>query len=201
MYMRKSFVFAVMLLPAIANGQEESLSYTQPATVGIHFTFTDFATANAIRTTSLSTVLREKKYGKLKNMSQGLAVSYGRGLSEYVDFAGTLCGAFLSYPIPDAGVTADEALLLEGDATVRCKMFTDRHWFVPYMQVGVGISEYGGYWGTYMPVGIGIQIGFFGEAYLHISSQYRIAVSETSNYHFVFSIGLVGNIGKGYRVR
>lgn len=186
-----------MILPSlIVHGQDKLRSYVQPTTVGIFFTFNDFETAGAIRSTSLSTVLREKKFGKLQNMSQGLAMSYGKGLTGYFDFVSTLGGAFLSYPVPSANASANEALLLEGDASVRGKMFTDKHWFVPYVQAGLGISKYQGYWGTFIPVGVGIQISFFGEAYLHINSQYRVAVSETSNYHFVHSIGLVGNIGK-----
>lgn len=194
--MNRSLVIAMMLSSSIVCGQDKVKSYVQPASIGIFFTFNDFETAGAIRSTSLSTVLREKKFGRLQNMSQGLAVSYGKGLTGHLDFISTLGGAFLSYPVPGVSVSANEALLLEGDASVREKLFTDKHWFVPYAQAGLGISKYEGYWGTFIPVGVGIQISFFGEAYLHINSQYRIAVSETSNYHFVYNIGLVGNIGK-----
>jgi OOP family OmpA-OmpF porin len=194
--MNKSLVIAMVLSYSAVHGQEKEKSYVQPVAVGIYFTFNDFETAGAIRNSSLSTVLREKKYGKLQNMSQGLAVSYGQGLSEHYDFVGMLGGAFLSYPVPNTEASANEALLMEADASIRGKMFSDKHWFVPYLQAGVGISKYQGYWGTFIPVGVGIQISFFGEAYLHINSQYRVAVSESSNYHFVHSIGLVGNIGK-----
>lgn len=194
--MHKTLVMAMVLSYSIVSGQEKQKSYIQPATVGIYFTFNDFETAQAIRSTSLATVLRQKQFSKLQNMSQGLALSYGSGLSEHWDFIGTLNGAFLSYPVPNTEESANESLLLETDASVRGKMFSDKHWFVPYVQAGLGISKYEGYWGTFIPVGVGIQISFFGEAYLHINSQYRMAVSETSNYHFVYSIGLVGNIGK-----
>jgi len=194
----------MVLSCSVTNGQQEakpfvesaSKSYVQPPTVGIYFTFNDFETADAIRNSSLAAVIRDKKYGKLQNMSQGLAVSYGKGLSANYDFVGTLGGAFLSYPVPNTDASANEGLLLEGDASIRGKMFSDKSWFVPYLQAGVGISKYQGYWGTFVPVGLGIQISFFGEAYLHINTQYRLAISETSNYHFVHSIGLVGNIGK-----
>ena len=106
---------------------------------------------DALRRSSLSTVLRQKKYGKLQNMSQGLALSYGKGLNEHVDFITTLNGAFLSYPVPNTNASSNEGLLLEADASVRTKMFTDRHWFVPYLQGGLGISKYQGYWGTFIP--------------------------------------------------
>ena len=175
-------------------GQEKS--YKQPATLGIHFVFNDFVTAQLIRTSSLSSVLKDKNFGKLKDMSQGLALSYGKGLSETFDFSSMIAGSFLSYPFQDQPASGSDYLLLEADASIRGKMLSDRYWFVPYLQVGVGVSRYQGYWGTFIPAGVGIQVSFFGEAYLQINSQYRIAVTESTNYHFIHSIGLVGNIGK-----
>jgi hypothetical protein len=169
-------------------------SYKQPPTLGIHFLFNDFATADLIRKTSLSSVLKEKKFGKLKNMSQGLALSYGKGLSETFDFSSMIAGSFLSYPFQDKPASGSDYLLLEADASIRGKMLSDKYWFVPYLQVGVAVSKYQGYWGAFIPAGVGIQISFFGEAYLQINSQYRIAVTEATNYHFMHSIGLVGNI-------
>jgi OmpA-OmpF porin, OOP family len=171
-------------------------SYKQPATLGIHFIFNDFVTAQLIRSTSLSEVLREHRFGKLKDMSQGLALSYGKGLSENFDFSSTIAGSFLSYPFQQRPAPGSDYLLLEADASIRGKMLSDKYWFVPYLQVGVGVSKYQAYWGTFIPAGVGIQISFFGEAYLLINSQYRIAVTETTNFHFWHSIGLVGNIGR-----
>lgn len=171
-------------------------SYKQPATLGIHFIFDDFVTAQLIRSTSLSSVLREHRFGRLKDMSQGLALSFGQGLSEKIDFSSTIAGSFLSYPFQHKPASGSDYLLLEADASIRGKMFSDKNWFVPYLQVGVGVSKYQGYWGTFIPAGAGIQISFFGEAYLQINSQYRIAVTETTNFHFLYSIGLVGNIGR-----
>jgi hypothetical protein len=141
-------------------------------------------------------VLKDKKFGKLQDMSQGLALSYGKGLCETFDFYSTLAGSFLTYPFMNKPTSGSDNLLLEGDACIRAKLLSDKYWFVPYVEAGVGISKYQGYWGTYIPAGVGIQINFFGEAYLQINSQYRIAVTETTSYHFVHSIGLVGNIGK-----
>jgi hypothetical protein len=143
--MNRSLVIAMVLSCSVTNGQQEakpfvesaSKSYVQPPTVGIYFTFNDFETADAIRNSSLAAVIRDKKYGKLQNMSQGLAVSYGKGLSANYDFVGTLEGAFLSYPVPNTDASANEGLLLEGDASIRGKMFSDKSWFVPYLQAGV----------------------------------------------------------------
>lgn len=169
-------------------------SYTQPHTLGIHFIFNDFETAAAIRSSSLSAVINDGRFGKLKDMSQGLALSFGKGLSENFDFYSTVAGSFLSYPLEGKAPASGEYLLLEGDASIRGKLFSDRYFVVPYLQVGLGVSKYQGYWGTFIPAGIGVQINFFDEAYLQINSQYRVGVTETASYHFVHSIGLIGKL-------
>lgn len=194
--MKKLLIVSIISVSFCLNIFSQQKSYKQPATLGIHFIFNDFATAQLIRSSSLSSVLKNGMFGKLKDMSQGLALSYGKGLSETFDFSSTLAGSFLSYPFQHKPAPGSDYLLLEGDACIRGKMLSDKYWFVPYLQVGVGVSKYQGYWGTFIPAGVGIQISFFGEAYLQINSQYRIAVTESSNYHFIHSIGLVGNIGR-----
>lgn len=193
----KKFIFisfTLTLVHVTLSGQEKS--YKQPATLGIHFIFNDFATAQLIRSSSLSAVLKDGRFGDLKDMAQGLGLSYGKGISETFDFSSTITGSFLSYPFQDKPEPGSDYLLLEADASIRGKLLSDKYWFVPYIQTGVGISKYQGYWGAFIPAGVGIQISFFGEAYLQINSQYRIAVTESTNYHFIHSIGLVGNIGR-----
>jgi hypothetical protein len=194
--MKKCYIISFGLIFFCVSVLSQERSYKQPATLGIHFLFNDFTTAQLIRSSSLSSVLKDKRFGKLKDMSQGLALSYGKGLTETFDFSSTLAGSFLSYPFRDKPESGSDYLLIEGDACIRGKMLSDKYWFVPYLQVGVGVSKYQGYWGAFIPAGVGIQISFFGEAYLQINSQYRIAVTESTNYHFIHSIGLVGNIGR-----
>jgi OOP family OmpA-OmpF porin len=194
--MRKTLYILFPFLLAYSIVCSQKKSYRQSTSLGIHFIFNDFATATAIRNSSLSSVLKNKKFGKLEDMSQGLALSYGKGISEHFDFYSTLSGSFLSYPFINKATSTSDHLLMEGDACIRGKILTDKYWVVPYLQVGLGVSKYEGYWGTFIPAGIGIQISFFEEAYLQLNSQYRIAVTESTSYHFVHSIGLVGNIGK-----
>lgn len=193
--MQRALLLLIILMSSFLGSWAQKKSFRQPATVGIHFIFNDFATAEAIRSSSLTTALRENHFGIFRDMDQGLALSFGTGMSEHFDFSSMLAGAFLTYPFREGQRTGRQGVLFEADASVRGKMFTDQYWFVPYLQVGAGFSKFEGYWGAYIPAGVGIQINFFDEAYLIINSQYRIAVTESVNYHFVFGIGLVGNIG------
>ena len=194
--MRKPVVFSLLITTVWFSAVAQTGSYKQPASLGIHFLFNDFATAAAIRSTSLSAVIRENRFGKLKDMTQGLALTYGKGLSEHFDFNSMFTGSFLSYPVNSAPASGSDYLLLELDATIRGKLVTNRYWVVPFFLAGAGVSKYQGYWGTFIPTGIGIQVNFFDEAYLQFTSQYRIAVTESAENHFVHSIGLSGNIGR-----
>lgn len=170
--------------------------FKQNPTIGIHFVFNDFATASAIRESSLSSVLNSGNFAKFSDMQQGFALSGSNGINDHFDVVGMLAGSFLDYPIPDLDNESNQGLLFEGDVSIRGKMLSDRYWFSPYMQLGAGVFKYKGYWGTYIPIGIGVQVNFFDEAYILINSQYRVAVTETTRHHFFYSIGLIGNIGR-----
>jgi outer membrane protein OmpA-like peptidoglycan-associated protein len=60
----------------------------------------------------------------------------------------------------------------------------------------LGGSKYKGYYGAILPVGVGLQVNLFDEAFLLVNSQYRIPITENAAYHFYHSFGIAGNIGK-----
>jgi OmpA-OmpF porin, OOP family len=189
-------IAAIILLPAFSISQDKK-DYVQTPTFGVHFFFNDFESAAAVRASSLSAALRNKKFGKIKEMSPGLALNYIHGLTPSFDVTAMVAGSFLDYPTQEGGLLGQNSLLLEVDASVRGKMFSNKYWISPYVQLGVGISKFKGYWGAYIPAGVGMQLNLFDEAFLMVNSQYRIPVVEnTANYHFFHSIGLAGIIGK-----
>jgi len=187
-------VLALLLLHTIALCQDED--YIQNPTLGVHFIFNDFRSAQAIRSTSLGAALRNKQFGKVKEMSPGLAINYIHGLSPSFDFTGTLAGSILDYSFKDGSTAGKDNLLLEVDASIRGKMFSNKYVVSPYFQIGVGGSKYKGYWGAFIPAGLGLQVTLFDEAFLLINSQYRIGITEQVSNHFFYSIGLAGVIGK-----
>jgi OOP family OmpA-OmpF porin len=170
----------------------------RPAAIGISFTLTDFTTADRIRKTSLSTVLRDKQLAKIKEMSPGLAITYFKGITRHIDFAGTLGGTFLRYPFPDRPAFTNDKFLLQADASMNLKLVSEKYWIQPYAIVGVGGHLYGGkYYGADLPLGLGLKVNFFDDAHFFITNQYRIPVTkQTSNYHFFHQIGIAGRIGK-----
>ena len=169
----------------------------RPAELGISFNLYDFITAQRIRTTSLSSVLSNKKIAKIGNMSPGIGIHYFKGLKKNLDFAGTLSGTFLDYPMPASTSTGSDKFLLAADASAQFKLVPDNYWLQPYASMGVGGHKYGAYWGAFIPLGVGMNIDFFNEAKIFWSSQYRIPVTtNTANYHFFHAIGITGRIGK-----
>ena len=172
--------------------------YKKLPAIGIHYFFDDFKSAADLRANGLTNLINSKQFFKTSRMTPGLAVSYIKGLSNHIDFAGTLSGSFLDYPLPNGTVTTGQnSLLLEAAATANVKLMTDKYWVSPFVTVGVGASKYRGYYGAFIPAGVGIQVNFWDEAYLLLNSQYRIPVtSDNVAYHFYHSIGIAGTIGK-----
>ena len=165
-------------------------------TLGINFILNDFKTAANLRTGGLPTILKSKEWHKSKNMTAGIGISYLQGLNNYLDFAGTLSGTFTRYPVPGKALTTDNELLLEGAATVNLKLIPDNYWVSPYLTLGAGASKYKGYYGAFIPAGIGFQVNLFDETMILVNSQYRIPVTENVAYHFFHSFGVATALTK-----
>jgi hypothetical protein len=170
--------------------------HIQRPALGIYFFFHDFTTAADIRTSSLRSVLRNRQFARLKDMSPGLALNYMTGLSAHFDLSALLTGTFLDYFRKDGSLLGEDNLLMEGDASVKAKLFTNRYWITPFLQLGAGISKYKNYWGSFIPAGTGFQVNLFEEAYFLFNAQYRIGVTNTVSDHFFYSIGIAGIVGR-----
>lgn len=174
---------------------------TRQKAIGVSFLLNDFTTAQRIRSTSLTRVLGNKQIAKFKEMSPGLGLSYFQGLTPHIDFAGNLNGSFVRYPFPNRPAYTGDAFLLEGDASVNLKMFTEKYWFTPYLIAGIGGSMYKNHYGAIAPLGGGLKFNLFDEAAIFITTTYRVPITaENANYHFMHSFGIAGTIGKKKQV-
>ncbi|HYC39073.1 MAG TPA: OmpA family protein [Chitinophagaceae bacterium] len=181
------------LLFTASHGQNDDV---RPKALGISFFLNDFVTPSRIRSTSLTSVLANKKWARFREMLPGLSINYYNGITRHIDFAASLGGSFVSYPMPSK-VFADDHFLLEGNASLYLKLTTERYWVQPFVTAGVGGHKYLSYWGAFLPVGLGFKINFFDEADVTLMSTYRVPVTtETANYHFQHSIGISGILGK-----
>ncbi len=170
--------------------------YKKKPTFGFQYILNDFQTAADLRNSGLASVLKAKQWNKTTRMSPGLAINYIQGVSNNVDFAGTLSASFLDYPVPNKPVDVAEGLLLEASATGNIKLVPDNFWFNPFLTLGVGASKYRGYFGAFVPAGVGIQVKLVENTFLFLNSQYRIPVTQNVAYHFYHGIGFAQSFGK-----
>lgn len=166
--------------------------YVRNPSFGIHLFFDDFQTASDIRTFGLSNTL--KNYSSSKRFKGGIGFSYIKGLSEHVDFVTTASGSILDYPLSDKPLRGNSSFLLEIAATVNVKLLTDKYFLSPFLTIGAGASKYRGYYGAFIPLGIGLQFNISDDVFMLLNAQYRVPVTEQVSYHFYHSIGVGGNI-------
>jgi OmpA-OmpF porin, OOP family len=189
-----SALFALYLLVPVTYGQKGN--YIRPKAIGVSFFLNDFITPERIRTSSLSQVISDKKFARMREMSPGLALHYFQGVSNHVDFAASLGGSFINYPMPGK-IFFNDNFLLDASATVNLKMTTEQYWVQPYIIAGIAAHKYGKFYGATLPLGLGMKVNFWDEAHFFINSTYRVPViNETSNYHLQHSIGIAGALKK-----
>ncbi len=191
----KKILLSLLSVSALLSSFGQNDYKKRPA-LGVHFIMNDFKTASTLRTTSLSNVLATKQWKKTQDMSVGMGFSYIQGLSNNIDFAATLSGSFLDYPVPNKPLAGTNNFLLEGVATANLKLLSDKYIVSPFLTAGIGGSKYKGYYGAIVPVGVGLQVNLFDEAYILVNSQYRIPITENAAYHLYHSFGIAGTIGK-----
>ena len=191
----KKLIFSIMTLVVCTTSYGQS-DYKKLPSLGIHLFFNDFQTAADLRSQGLSNVMRDKQWSKSKRMTPGLTLSYLQGLSNTLDLAVSLSGSFGEYPVPTKIPTIADKLILEAAATANLKLLSDKYFINPFLTAGVGATKYKGYYSAFIPVGVGMQIRIVENIFLVANSQYRIAATENSAYHFYHSFGVVAPIKK-----
>jgi len=190
----KKIILSIFTFGLLLNsfGQEK---YKKLPALGLHFLFNDFKTASELRTGGLANVIRNKNWLKSDRMNVGLALSYMEGLSDNLDFVGTASGSFVDYPVPDKASTGVK-FLLDVTAVANLKLLSDHYVVSPYLSLGAGVSKVSGYYGAFIPTGVGLQFNLFDESFIMVNSQYRVPISENVAYHLYHSIGFAGNVKK-----
>jgi OmpA-OmpF porin, OOP family len=195
--MKKVLASAFLLFLLSHSSFAQNRTQLRPRSLGVSFIMNDFTSAQRIRSSSFESVVGSDKWAKFREMSPGIAITYFKGLQKHIDFAGTIGGSFTDYPFPNRPAFGKDALLLEVDASVNFKMFPENYWVTPYLSLGVGASKYKSYYGAFIPAGAGIRVNLFDETSVFVQSQYRIPVhAENANYHFMYSIGVAGSLGR-----
>ncbi|HVF95719.1 MAG TPA: OmpA family protein [Flavisolibacter sp.] len=192
--MKKLLLAFVVLFSALAANNVQAQNSRK--TIAISFVANDFVTAQRIRASSLSSVLRTKQFEKFKEMSHGFALTYAKGATPHTSVAITLGGTFAKVPLPNK-TSASDNFLLEADASGNFKMFADGVKVNPYLIAGIGASLYTNIYGAFIPLGGGFEFNVADEAMVRVQLQYRVPVTTEANaHHFQIGFGIGGLVSE-----
>src|SRR4030095_2447117 len=139
-----SLLVAIVIVPVVY-GQDDEI---RPSEIGVSFNIYDFKTAQLIRTTSLSAVIRDKQFAKINNMSPGIGLHYFKGLKKYIDFGGSINASVLNQSFPNKTNDGSDRINLQLEGTAQFKMVSDKYWFQPFLIGGFGAQLYHVYYGA-----------------------------------------------------
>jgi OmpA-OmpF porin, OOP family len=194
----KKIVFLILgiSLGFFATAQQNKV-FSKRSAIGVHFSLTDFKTSDKIKSQGLNAVMGNGQWTKARLMSPGLALTYMKGLNNNIDLQSRLAGSFIDLPIANRTSFNKDNFFAEGDVSLLLKLLSDDYWVSPYLNVGAGVANYkSSYWSAFIPLGGGIQVNLFDEAFLLVNAQYRVPVTASNSTHFFYSFGVAGNIGK-----
>ncbi len=186
------FLFANSFL---ATQAQEATQIKKP-TIGLHFFYNDFRTAQLINSSSLGDVLKNKLWNKPQNMEGGFGIDYIQGLNKHIDLIGTFNGSWVDYLLPGNTFYGSSNFLLDLNAGAHFKLLTDRHIFTPFLIAKVDYSKYKNISGFSFAPGAGLQVNLFKEAFVLATIEYRSALSSSISNELYYSIGIATNIGK-----
>jgi OmpA-OmpF porin, OOP family len=116
----------------------------KPSTLVFNVFYNDFNTAQQIRATSLSNVLKNNLWSNIGEMQSGFGVSYLKGLHPRIDLVTSVGASFTDYLYKSGTSNGSDEFLLDANAGFNFKLLTDRHAVVPYLSAGLGGSLYKG---------------------------------------------------------
>jgi OOP family OmpA-OmpF porin len=192
----KKLILSIITLFLFVSAFAQNGDYRRPASLGIGFFLNDFTTAAEIKKNGLGNVIQAKNLFRTNRFNAGVSVNYLKGLSNHVDFVGTLGGSFVDYPIPNLPPFSANKFLAEATANLNLKLLSDKYWVVPYLDFGLGASKYTTHYAAFAPVGLGIQFNIVDEFFVTLNSQYRIAVTDAAAAHLYHSFTIYSVIGK-----
>lgn len=184
-------LFIALLVFTAANAQNN----IKPATIGIHYSLTDFETAAQIKSSSFHDVLKNKLWSKPPQMMTGIGVDYLQGISKHIDLAASFnyTKGINGYKLSTTNSTSYALFTL--DAVANIKLLSDKYYVRPYLTAGAGLYNQHGT-GFFAPLGSGLQFNIFNAALVNVQMQYRLAFANNDNNNFFYQMGIATAIGK-----
>ena len=187
-----SILFAALSLTLAA--QKGSLK--KPPTIGLHFFYNDFSTAQNIKANNLNYVVKNDLWSKPNTLQGGFGLDYMQGLTKKIDAVGTINGSWVDYLLPNNTFYGSNNFLFDVSAGVHVKLLTDNYVINPFLIAKVNFSSYKNINGFTLLPGAGIQVNVFKEAFILTTVEYRKALSNNNSNQLYYSVGIATNICK-----
>ncbi|MEJ5995976.1 OmpA family protein [Pedobacter sp. Du54] len=168
--------------------------------IAFHIFYNDFKTAQQIKLTSLSDVLKNDKWSGFREMQAGFGLNYLKGLNQLLDFTATLDGSSMDYLFKDGSTNGVSKFLLDMNVGFNAKLLNDANGIIPYFFGGAGFTYYKKS-GLYFPAGVGLKFNLFNEGFILTNMQYRFAGGANVNNHLYYTIGIGTSISKKQRTK
>lgn len=192
----KKFIIIFCLCFSILKIEAQVIQVVKPTSLAFHVFYNDFKTAQQIKASSLSDVLKNGKWSGFRDMQMGFGLNYFKGINQWLDVVGTLDGSGVDYLFKDGTTNGSSKFLLDMNVGLNAKLVNDSKSVAPYFFGGAGMSYYQKKAGLYIPVGLGVKFNLFDEAFITSNMQYRIAATSAVNHHLYYTVGIGTTIGK-----
>jgi len=191
------YIFAFILCSSfmLCIQAQDSVQIKKP-TIGLHFFYNDFTTAQRINCSSLKDVLQNNQWNKVQNMEGGFGIDYIQGITKNIDLVGTFNGSWVDYLLPDNTSYGSSNFLLDLNAGTHIKLFKDAHVFSPFLIAKANFTSYKSIKGFSLAPGVGIQVNMYNESFIITTVEYRAALSKSLSNQLYYSIGIATDIFK-----
>lgn len=193
--MKKIFI-VILLAACFGSVKAQSASAKKAPTIGLHFFYNDFASAQSIKINGLGTVVKNNLWTRPNNMQGGFGVDYMQGVAKKFDAVGAFNASWVDYLMPSGILYGSNNFLLDVNAGVHVKMFTERRAINPFLIAKAGYASYKNLHGFTLNPGAGIQANFFNEALVLLTAEYRKAWGNSISNQLYYSIGIAANFIK-----
>lgn len=186
----------ILFASFIISSQAQEPSPSKQPTIGLHFFYNDFITAQRINNSSLSDVIKNNQWNGLYKMEGGFGIDYLQGIAKNIDIIGTFNGSWVDYLFPDNTIYGSSNFLLDVNAGAHIKLLPDNYVFSPFLITKLSYTSYKGTSGISFAPGVGLQVNLFKEAFILSTIEYKAALSSSISNQLYYSIGIATDIGK-----
>lgn len=168
----------------------------KPATIGLHFFYNDFATAQNIKAGSVGFVINNHLWSKPNSLQGGFGADYFKGVTKKIDVVAVFNASWVNYLLPGFTPYGSSNFLMDVNAGAHIKLFTDARTFNPFIITKAGFSAYKNIRGVSLLPGAGLQVNVFNEALILTTAEYRLALNNNLSDQLYYSIGIATAINK-----